>query len=135
MVEIGIVYEGSLRTSCEHVPSAARLLTDAPVDNQGRGEAFSPTDLLATALGSCMLTTMGIRAQNEGWVLDGARVRVEKHMESAPRRVGRLVVEIELPAALEAPMRTTLERVAWGCPVKQSLHPDVELDVRFRYTP
>lgn len=135
MVEIGVSYEGSLRTRCVHGPSAVELATDAPVDNQGRGESFSPTDLLATALGSCMLTTMAIRAEAEGWSLAGARVRVEKHMAAAPRRVGRLVVEIDLPAALDQPARTTLERVAWACPVKPSLHPDVELDVRFRYAP
>jgi len=134
MVEIGIRYEGSLRTLCVHRPSAVELTTDAPVDNQGRGESFSPTDLLATALGSCMLTTMAIRAEAEGWPLTGARVRVEKHMVASPRRVGRLVVELDLPASLDAAARTTLERIAWACPVKQSLHPDVELDVRFRYT-
>ena len=134
MVEIGIVYEGSLRTTCEHGPSSARIHTDAPVDNQGRGEAFSPTDLLATALGSCMLTVMGIRAESEGWPLQGARVRVEKEMASAPRRVSRLVVDFSMPGELEEAARQTLERVAWACPVKASLHPDVELDVRFRYT-
>lgn len=134
MVEIGIVYEGSLRTTCEHGPSSGRIQTDAPVDNQGRGEAFSPTDLLAAALGSCMLTVMGIRARNEGWPLEGARVRVVKQMASAPRRVSRLVVEFSMPGLLDEASRQTLERVAWACPVKQSLHPSVELDVSFRYT-
>lgn len=133
MVEIEIRYEGALRSVCEHGPSSTRIVTDAPVDNHGRGESFSPTDLLATALGSCMLTVMGIRAESEGWSLDGARVRVEKHMATAPRRVGRLVVEIDLPSALDDAARTTLERVAHACPVLHSLHPQVELDVRFRY--
>jgi putative redox protein len=134
MVEIGIVYEGELRTACEHAPSSARLVTDAPVDNRGRGESFSPTDLLATALASCMATTMGIRAEDEGWPLAGSRVRIEKHMAPDPRRVSRLVVELELPAALDAAARSTLEHIAWNCPVKQSIHPDIELDVRFGYS-
>ena len=133
MIEIQIAYEGSLRTGCEHGPSSARLLTDAPVDNCGRGESFSPTDLLATALGACMTTVMGIRAEAEGWSLEGTRVRVEKHMSTAPRRVSRLVVELDLPARLDEAARTALERVAWACPVTQSLHPEIELDVRFSY--
>ena len=133
MVEIEIIYQGSLRTSCDHGPSSAQLHTDAPVDNHGRGESFSPTDLLATALGACMTTVMGIRAEAEGWSIEGTRVRVEKHMASAPRRVSRLVVEIGLPSSLDEAARTTLERVAWACPVKQSLCPNLELDVRFSY--
>ena len=95
---------------------------------------MSPTDLLATATGACMTTVMGIRAEAEGWPLAGTRVRVEKHMTQAPRRVGRLVVELDMPAALGDEARASLERVALACPVAQSLHPDVELDVRFRYT-
>ena len=134
MVEIEVVYEGELRTTCRHGPSGASLYTDAPVDNHGRGEAFSPTDLLATATGACMTTVLGIRAEAEGWPLAGTRVRVEKHMTQAPRRVGRLVVELDMPAALGEEARASLERVALACPVAQSLHPDVELDVRFRYT-
>jgi len=133
MVEIGVVYEGGLRTMCEHAPSLARIHTDAPVDNRGRGESFSPTDLLATALASCMATTMGIRADDERWPFAGVRVRIEKHMEASPRRVSRLVVELELPAALDEAARAILEEIAWGCPVKQSIHPDIELDLRFRY--
>ncbi len=134
MVEIDVVYEGGLRTACAHGPSGTRLHTDAPVDNRGRGESFSPTDLLATALASCMVTTMGIRAEDEGWPFAATRARVEKHMAAGPRRVVKLVVDLEMPGALDAAARETLEAIAWACPVKQSIHPDIELDVRFAYT-
>jgi putative redox protein len=133
MVEIDVVYEGGLRTACAHGPSGTRLMTDAPVDNRGRGESFSPTDLLATALASCMVTTMGIRAEDEGWPFDATRARIEKHMAGGPRRVVRLVVALTLPAALDETARATLEAIAWACPVKQSIHPAIELDVRFHY--
>ena len=131
MVEIQISYQGGLHTSAQHGPSAARIESDAPVDNHGRGEAFSPTDLLATALGSCMLTVMGIVARRHDWDLSGARARVEKHMVTEPvRRVGKLVVRFAMPAVPEK-ARAVLERTAHTCPVHQSLHPDVEVDVTF----
>jgi putative redox protein len=133
MVEIQVLYEGDLHTRCSHGPSGRTLETDAPKDNEGRGESFSPTDLLATALGSCMLTVMGILARRKGWKLDGARARVEKHMVAAPvRRIGKLVVELDLPAVPED-ARAPLERAAHTCPVHKSLHPDVEVDLRFRW--
>jgi len=87
MVQIEIAYLGQLRCSAKHGPSATQLVTDAPVDNQGRGESFSPTDLVATALGTCMLTLMGIRAQERSWALDGTQVSVKKHMQPSPRRI------------------------------------------------
>jgi putative redox protein len=133
MVEIQVLYEGDLHTRCSHGPSGRSLETDAPKDNEGRGESFSPTDLLATALGSCMLTVMGILARRKGWKLDGARARVEKHMVAAPvRRIGKLVVELDLPAVPDD-ARAPLERAAHTCPVHKSLHPDVEVDLRFRW--
>lgn len=132
MVEIDVAYEGDLHTTCRHGPSGRELETDAPVDNQGRGESFSPTDLLATALGTCMLTVMGIVARREGWKLEGARTRVEKHMVADPvRRVGRLVLRFELPAGFSADARTTLEEAASTCPVKQSIHPEIETELIF----
>jgi putative redox protein len=132
MVRIDAVYEGDLHTSCHHLPSAAVLSTDAPVDNQGRGESFSPTDLLTTALGTCMLTVMGIVARREGWALDGARARVEKHMVADPvRRVGRLVLRFALPGGLDDEARKTLEHTARTCPVKQSIHPEIETELEF----
>ena len=134
MVRIDAVYEGELHTGCVHEPSGAKLETDAPRDNEGRGESFSPTDLLATALGSCMLTVMGIVARRRGWALEGARVRVEKHMVTEPeRRIGRLVVDFEMPAGLPEDSRKILERTAHTCPVHRSLHPDVEVETRFHW--
>jgi putative redox protein len=133
MVEIQVRYEGELHTSCRHGPSGRSLETDAPKDNEGRGESFSPTDLVAAALGSCMLTVMGILARRKGWKLEGARARVEKHMVAAPeRRIGKLVVEFDMPELPEE-ARGPLERAAHACPVHKSLHPDVETDLRFRW--
>jgi putative redox protein len=133
MVEMSLVYEGGLHASAVHGPSGAHLETDAPVDNQGKGESFSPTDLLATSLASCMLTTMAIVGDREGWRLDGATARVEKHMELEPRRrVGRLVVEVSLPADLPSAAQSRLEEVARGCPVAASLHSDTAIDLTVR---
>src|SRR5262245_16249532 len=100
MVTVEDFYEGDLRCTAKHGPSGAELRTDAPKDNQGRGESFSPTDLVATALGTCMLTTMGIVAKRHGWPLEGGHARVEKHMIADPhRRIQKLVAELTLPAA------------------------------------
>lgn len=134
MVRIDIRYEGDLRTRALHGPSSAELLTDAPADNQGLGRSFSPTDLLATALGSCVLTIMGIAARTRGLDLSGARVSVEKHMLSAPRRrVGRLVLEIHVPVDPGPQGRAALEAAAGLCPVHASLHPEVQVEQRFRW--
>ncbi len=134
MVEMTLVYEGGLHTTALHGPSSAGLETDAPVDNQGKGEAFSPTDLLATALASCMLTTMAIVGDREGWSIDGTKARVEKHMELEPRRrVGRVLVELEMPEGLSAEARQRLEKTARGCPVATSLHPDTVVDLRISW--
>lgn len=133
MVRIDMHYSGDLRTVCRHGPSGAELATDAPRDNEGRGESFSPTDLVATALASCMLTVMGIAARRRGWSLQGARATVEKHMATDPvRRIGRLEVWITLPAGLSAEARKVLERAAMTCPVHKSLHPDVAIDTSFQ---
>ncbi|MFN0060263.1 MAG: OsmC family protein [Planctomycetota bacterium] len=134
MVQINVNYLGDLRTEAVHGPSAARLLTDAPRDNQGQGASFSPTDLLATALGTCMLTIMGIVARRHAWSLAGAKVSVEKIMMNEPvRRVARLVLQFDLPAALAPEARKTLEGAALSCPVHKSLHPDIALESTFRY--
>jgi len=134
MVPLTIIYQGSLRCLVEHGPSQTRLITDAPIDNQGRGESFSPTDLLAAGLGVCMATVMGIVARRDGSALDGATVRVEKHMRpDPPRRIGRIVVAFALPAGIAAEKRAKLERAAHGCPVALSLHPDLVQEVTFTY--
>ena len=131
MVRVEVVYDGELHTRCHHEPSKSDLSTDAPRDNEGRGEAFSPTDLVATGLGSCMLTTMGIVAKRHDWPLEGARVAVEKHMVVDPeRRIGRLRAHLTLPE-LPREARVALERAALTCPVAKSLHPDIELEAEF----
>ena len=134
MVQIEIAYLGQLRCSAKHGPSATQLVTDAPVDNKGRGESFSPTDLVATALGTCMLTTMGIVAQRNNIDITGARVRVTKEMVSQPsRRVGTLGVEIVMPKALGDEDRQRLENAAHTCPVAKTIHPDVKVPVTFKW--
>jgi len=136
-VEIEIGYLGELQCEAQHGPSGSRLVTDAPVDNGGRGAAFSPTDLVATALGTCMLTIMGKVAERHGWDLRGTRVRVVKEMVAAPvRRIGALRTTITVPAGLRLSDddRRRLEAAAHTCPVKQSLHPDVQLPVEFVYS-
>jgi putative redox protein len=134
MVEIRVEYEGGLHCRVEHGPSRASFATDAPVDNQGKGESFSPTDLVATALGACMLTTMGIVAERHGWKLDGATARVEKSMVADPvRRIGKLAVAIRIPGNFDARTREVLERTAHTCPVHKSLHPSVEIPVVFEW--
>jgi putative redox protein len=134
MVTIESVYEGELHTTARHGPSGATLATDAPKDNEGRGASFSPTDLVAVALGTCMLTTMGIVARRKGIPLEGARARVDKHMVADPtRRIGKLEVAFDMPAGLGVEQRQLLEKTAMTCPVHRSLREDVEIPVRFRY--
>lgn len=131
MVKIQVRYEGDLHCVATHTPSGAHFATDAPLDNQGRGESFSPTDLVATALGTCMLTVMGIVARRHGWDLSGATAEVEKSMVATPvRRIGSLAVVIRVPGELDERARTTLEQAALTCPVHRSLHPDVAIPLR-----
>lgn len=129
MVTITARYEGDLCCTAVHGPSTATLQTDAPADNEGLGRYFSPTDLVATALGTCILTTMGIVARRRGIRLDGASVRVEKHMADNPRRIGRLPVELTVPGAFDDAQRKILERAAHGCPVHRSLHADIDATI------
>lgn len=137
-VEIDITYQGGLRCQAEHGPSGNTLITDAPLDNHGKGEAFSPTDLVATGLGACMMTIMGIVAERHGWDLVGMTTHVTKEMAAAPtRRIGKLTVTISIPAEkaslLSATDRSKLENAAHTCPVHQSLHPDIEVPVIFQW--
>ncbi|MDF1739546.1 MAG: OsmC family protein [Verrucomicrobiales bacterium] len=134
MVEINAVYEGTLRCSAVHGPSGSTIETDAPVDNHGRGERFSPTDLLATALGTCMMTIMGIFADRHEIDLTGTKVRVHKEMTpEPPRRIARLPLVIEVPLAADHPKRKALEKAALTCPVHLSLHPEIEKPVTFNW--
>jgi uncharacterized OsmC-like protein len=117
----------------EHGPSGATISTEAPKDNGGTGMSFSPTDLVGAALASCAITTMALAASREGIPFGVARARVEKRMTPPPRRIGELVLEIDMPPGLSAAHRARLEEVARGCPVTRSLHPDVKLPLTFRY--
>jgi putative redox protein len=132
MVKMTVQGDGELGTTATHGPSGVTLRTDAPVDNMGRGASFSPTDLLATALASCVLTTMAIVAKREGIPFADAACDVGKAMTATPpRRVARLTLDVRLPRGLSDAQRERLQRIAHTCPVALSLHPDVELDVRF----
>ena len=134
MVEINSAYEGQLHCTAKHGPSGSVLATDAPIDNMGRGEAFSPTDLLATALGTCMLTTMAIVAERNSIEIKGAAVRVVKNMAMQPtRRVAELIVEFQMPPGIAVEQRARLEAAAHACPVHKSLHPDVKIPVTFHW--
>jgi len=132
-----IIYTSDLRTTATHLQSGSAIETDAPTDNKGKGERFSPTDLVATALASCMITTMGIKAQSmDNIVLDGTKADVTKVMYSDPRRIGKIVVHIQFPESLKHlsdKEKTILENTARTCPVERTLHPDVELDLQFNW--
>lgn len=132
MVSIAIRYEGGLRCTATHGPSGQNLHTDAPVDNHGRGESFSPTDLVATALGTCMVTIMGIVAERHEIDLCGMTVEVVKQMSTdAPRRIAKLSTTIRLPLPSDHPRRKLLENAALTCPVHQSLHSEIAKPVVF----
>jgi uncharacterized OsmC-like protein len=132
MVKIAIEYSGDLHCVAKHNPSGRELETDAPVDNQGRGESFSPTDLVATALGTCMATIMGIYSKRHAIDLRGMKIEVIKEMtQTTPRRIARLSTQIWMPKGLER--NPALENAARGCPVHQSLHLDIEKPVVFHW--
>jgi putative redox protein len=132
MATSSLIYTGELRTVATHLQSGVEIITDAPTDNQGKGEAFSPTDLLATSLGCCMLTIMGINARNNGMNIDGTKVEITKIMASNPRRVSEIGVVLTLPnKSYSEKERKMLEIAALNCPVAKSLHPDIKQDVQF----
>ena len=132
MVEIHVEYQGGLRCESRHGPSSRTLLSDAPVDNCGKGESFSPTDLIATALGSCMLTIMGIAADKRGLAIEGAVIDVTKSMVADPaRRIGKLDVRVQVPGQLDDGAKRALEKAALTCPVFMSLSDKIEIPVEF----
>ena len=135
MQTAAIDYKGELRTTATHLRSGTVIETDAPVDNNGKGERFSPSDLVATALGSCMLTIMGIKARDKGWNIDGTKVSVEKVMGTEPRRITGVNIVFDFPAGhgLEEKDRKILENVAHTCPVAESIHPDIKQHVTFNW--
>lgn len=128
-----VTYNGELRTTCEHIRSGQTYITDAPVDNNGKGEAFSPTDTVATGLANCMLTTMGIKARDLGVDLVGSVAEVTKHMAANPRRIVKIEVKMELPVDVSEKNRKILEHTANTCPVHYSLHPDIERAIEFNW--
>ncbi|MEM8764442.1 MAG: OsmC family protein [Bacteroidota bacterium] len=128
-----VTYNGALRTTSEHLRSGNTFITDAPVDNNGKGEAFSPTDTVATGLASCMLTVMGIKARDMDVNLDGSVAEVTKHMASNPRRISKIEVRFELPSNVSEKDQKILERTGNTCPVHQSLHPDIEKVIAFHW--
>ena len=132
MVTISINYAGELRCNATHDPSGSTLSTDAPVDNNGKGETFSPTDLVATALGNCMATIMGIVAERKGISLEGLNLKVEKHMsEDMPRRISRLPITIHMPMAKDHKYKDLMINAALTCPVHQSLHSSIEIPIEW----
>lgn len=130
-----IIYKGQLRTVATHLQSGSAIETDAPVDNQGKGERFSPTDLLATSLGSCMMTIMGIKARDMEIDLSGVTISIQKNMKSEPRRVGGVDVTFTFPEnlVLDDKQKVILKNAALTCPVAKSIHPDIEQNVVFNW--
>ncbi|MDQ0108230.1 putative OsmC-like protein [Chitinophaga terrae (ex Kim and Jung 2007)] len=135
MQTASIIYTGELRTTATHLQSGTVVETDAPVDNNGKGERFSPTDLVASALGSCMLTIMGIKARDNQWPIEGTKVSIQKIMGTDPRRITGINVVIDFPKGIDLgeKERTILERAALTCPVAKSLHPDIVQNVTFNW--
>ncbi len=135
MVKVSSIYEGGLRCRATHGPSDTTIVTDAPVDNHGKGESFSPTDLVATALGACMMTIMGIVAERHGLDLTGMTAETEKVMTAQPlRRVASLKTRLTIPLPADHPQRQLLEQAAHTCPVHKSLHPDIDAAIEFRWS-
>lgn len=128
-----ITYLGELRTSCEHLQSGTKILTDAPTDNHGKGEAFSPTDLVATSLGSCMISIMAIKSKELEVDLTQTIIEVTKVMQAEPRKISKIVVVLQLPVNPSDKNKIILERAAMTCPVFLSLHPDIEKEVTFNW--
>lgn len=129
-----VTYLGNLRTNSEHLRSGDSFITDAPIDNNGLGEAFSPTDTVATGLASCMLTTMGIKARSLEMDLTNATAEVTKHMAADPRRISKIEVSMRLPSGISEKNRKILEHTANTCPVIYSIHPNIEKEISFHWT-
>lgn len=133
MTTAKVTYKGGLRTQSIHLQSNSQIITDAPVDNHGKGEAFSPTDLLASSLASCMLTIMGIKADSMDLDISGTQAEVIKVMAAEPRRVSEVHIEIRFNQSFDARTQKVLEQAALTCPVAKSIHPDIEQVVNFHY--
>jgi uncharacterized OsmC-like protein len=128
-----ITYLGDLRTSSVHLQSGTEILSDAPTDNHGRGEAFSPTDLVANALGSCMISIMAIKSKELNVDLIGSTIEITKVMQAEPRKIAKIIVILNMPITADEKNRVILERVAMNCPVLLSLNADIEKEVTFNW--
>lgn len=128
-----VIYLGNLRTENEHLKSGNKFITDAPTDNNGKGEAFSPTDTVATALANCMITVMGIKARDLQVNMDGTTAEVTKIMAANPRRISKIQVILNFPSGIDEKSRKILENTGRTCPVLQSLHPDIEKQIEFHW--
>jgi putative redox protein len=130
-----IIYKGELRCNATHNQSGTVIETDAPTDNRGKGERFSPTDLLCVSLGTCIVTTMGIKAIDMGIQLDGTTLQIQKHMLSEPRRVGKIEITLSFPSSLQLSEKdkTILQRVGDNCPVQKSIHPDLQTLISYNW--
>ncbi len=134
MITVETIYSGELRTQAHHSQSGNKIITDAPLDNQGKGEAFSPTDLVATALGSCMITIVGIAARNHGFDIDGTQLKITKIMASDPRRIAEIKIDFTFPKDnYSEKEKKIIENSARSCPVAKSLHPNLEQTLSFIY--
>ncbi len=133
MVKCMMTYQGGLRTELSHGPSGAAVSTDAPVDNHGKGESFSPTDLMCSAMAACMATIMGIYAEAEGLDLRGLSIEVGKVMSANPRRIARIETTITVPLPPDTPHKAALEDCALGSPAMRSLHPDIEVPITWNW--
>ena len=131
--QIEVIYEGDLRTKATHLASRSEIITDAPVDNQGKGEKFSPTDLVASALGSCMLTIMGITANVQNIDIEGTRIKVEKIMGTDPRKIAQINMEVIFKSPISNKHKIILERSAKHCPVAKTLDGNIEENIKFIY--
>jgi putative redox protein len=131
-----VVYKGDLRCECTHLQSGTVTETDAPTDNRGKGERFSPTDTLCVALATCVVTTMALKANDMNIDLKGTHIDITKHMLSEPRRIGKIDVSLKLPSTLQLDEKdkTILQRVGDNCPVAKSLHPDLQVNIEYHWS-
>jgi uncharacterized OsmC-like protein len=129
-----VIYQGNLRTQARHLKSGNEIITDAPTDNHGKGEAFSPTDLVATALATCMLTVMGIKARDQGWDLEGSKANITKIMASHPRRISEIHIVLEMGGdSLSVENQSLLEQIALNCPVAKSVSSEIQQQISFKW--
>lgn len=133
MVKCNVIYQGGLHCELQHEPSGAKVCSDAPVDNHGKGESFSPTDLMCSAMAACMATIMGIYAEKEGLNLEGASIEVGKIMSANPRRIARIETTITLPLPADTPHKAALEDCVLGSPAMRSLHPNIEVPITWNW--